>query len=701
MSNVRVPPSGAAPAVVSESLGARLRRLFHGEVKPQRARTAADDAHAAAVRKRIILLAVFLGIGLAYLGVRAAQLQIEWAPTLQEMADEQHWREFQPPVWRGPIVDRNGAALALTVDVDSVFANPKDLEDPDVAAQELARALGMDVRTLALRLHSGSRFVWLKRLVTPAEAEAVRKLALPGVQLTREPKRFYPGRNIAAHLVGFVGYDSRGLDGLEHEYDAALRSEPRVWRGVRDARGRMVFADGLGRVEVPQEQRVELAIDRTIQFIAEQELAAALAAFEGKAGSVVVMDPRTGEVLALANGPTYDPNRYAEFDADERRNRALTDRFEPGSTLKIFTMAALLDAGLVPLEEQIYCEDGVYSIGDYKIHDAHRNEWLTLTQCLQRSSNVCLAKLAGVLGKSRLYDALRRFGFGERTGVPVPGETSGLLRHYSKWYEVDLAAISFGQGISVSNLQLATAVSVVANGGVLMRPILVRRVLGADGRLVADYPPTARRRVIDERTARLVASMLISVTEEGGTGTEARIAGFDVAGKTGTAQKANPDAPGYSKDKWTASFVGFVPAEDPRLVISVSIDEPVINHYGGIVAAPVFRRIAERALRYLGVAPQRADEPAPAPADEADAVEGGALGVTGVPLALPAAGMIEVPDFTGETIRAALGIARDFGLELLIRGAGLGASQDPRPGTGVPPGATVTVEFELPGEEPR
>ena len=312
-----------------------------------------------------------------------------------------------------------------------------------------------------------------------------------------------------------------------------------------------------------------------------------------------------------------------------------------------------------------------------------------------------VASQAGRRGKGRLYDALRRFGFGERTGVPVPGETSGLLRHYSKWYEVDLAAVSFGQGISVSNLQLATAVSAVANGGMLMRPILVRRVIGADGRLVADYPPTERRRVIDERTARLLASMMISVTEPGGTGTEAHVPGFDVAGKTGTAQKADLHARGYSKDRWTASFIGFVPAEDPRLVISVSIDEPVINHYGGIVAAPVFRRIAERTLRYLGVAPQRAGERPAAAADASDAVEGGALGVTGMPLALPAAGQIEVPDFTGETIRATLGIARELGLELLVRGAGLGASQDPRPGAGVEPGTTVTVQFELPGGDPQ
>ncbi|MBN1774157.1 MAG: transpeptidase family protein [Deltaproteobacteria bacterium] len=680
-----VPPTGGG------GLPGRLRRWFGRAAEPA---TLSDALWRRRTRQRMLVVAAFLGIGLGWLVVQAAELQIRYAPILQEHADEQHWREFSPPIWRGPIVDRNGMPLALTVEVDSVFANPAKVKEPEAVAALLAPVLGLDARELALRLRRPGRFVWLQRLVTPAQAQAVRDLELEGIQTTREPQRFYPGRRLAGHLIGFVGYDSRGLDGLEHEYDAVLRSEPRKLRGGRDARGRLVFSDGLGQVEVPQGQRVELAIDRTIQYIAEQELEAALATFEGRAASVVVMNPQTGEVLALANAPTFDPNRYVDVGADVRRNRALTDRYEPGSTLKMFTVAALLDSGLVGPEEQVYCEDGVYLIGDYRIRDAHRNGWLSLTQCLQRSSNVCLAKLAGILGRQRLYEALRRFGFGERTGVPVPGETGGLLRHHSKWYEVDLAAISFGQGISVSNLQLATALSALANGGTLMRPILVRRVVGADGRLVAEYPPTVRRRVISDRTARLLASMLISVTEEGGTGTEGAVAGFDVAGKTGTAQKADLTSGGYAEGKWTASFVGFVPAEDPRLVISVAVDEPMVNHYGGIVAAPVFRRVAERSLRYLGVAPTRPRGAAAAAGPEAPA--GGSLTVTGVPLALPAPGQVEVPDFGGETIRSALAIARSAGLELVVHGAGLGATQSPRSGAGVEPGSSVTVEFELP-----
>jgi cell division protein FtsI (penicillin-binding protein 3) len=641
-------------------------------------------------------LAGFVGIALAAVAVRAADLHLVQADALRREAAKQQWREFQSPVWRGPILDRNGAELALTVEVDSVFADPRAVRDPDGTAVALGRTLGVDARALAARLHDRRSFVWVKRWVSPAEVEAVRALRIDGVQTTREPKRFYPGRGLAAQLLGFVGFDSEGLEGLEHEYDTVLRGRPRTYRGVRDARGRMVFVEGLGEVEVPQSQRVDLAIDRTLQFIAEQELEAGMRAFEGKAASVVVMDPRTGEVLALVNAPSFDPNRFGEAEPAARRNRALADRFEPGSTMKIFTVAALLESGILGSEDQVFCEDGLYVIGDYKIRDAHRNGWLTLTQCLQRSSNVCMAKSASVLGRDGLYDMLRRFGFGERTGVPLPGETGGLLRHPSRWYEVDLAAVSFGQGVGVSNLQLATAVSAVANGGLLMQPIVIRRVIGPDGRLVRDFPPTVRRRVISERTARLLAAMLTSVTETGGTGTEARVPGFNVAGKTGTAQKADIENGGYSKEHWTSSFVGFVPADDPRLVISVTVDEPLINHYGGIVAAPIFRRIAERSLRYLGVAAARVPgTPDPVSAAGPPPESAGAhLTVTGMPPTLPAAGMLEVPDFGGETLRAAVRVARTAGIALRIVGSGIAVEQDPAPGTGVAPGTPVLVRFE-------
>lgn len=658
------------------------------------ARRAGSPWRPSAVRLRIWALGILIALGFVRLAVRAAELQIRYGGTLQAMADEQQRRTFRPPVWRGPITDRNGSDLALTVYVDSIFANPREIEDPAAAARSIARVLDLDARSLDASLREDRSFVWVKRLVRPAEAAAVRALKIPGIDATREPKRFYPGRTLAAQLIGFVGYDSVGLEGLEHQYDAVLRGRPRVVRGVRDGRGQMVLVDGLEGAQVPQRERVELAIDRTIQHIAEQELEAAMRAFEGVAGSVVVMDPRTGEVLAVANAPTFDPNLYSRSDPAARRNRAVADRFEPGSTMKPFAVAALLDAGLLQPDEEIYCEEGVYTIGDYVIRDSQRNEWLTLTQCLQRSSNVCLAKLAAVVGKRRMYHTLRRFGFGERTGAPVPGETMGLLRHYTRMYEVDLASLSFGQGISVSNLQLATAMSAIANGGVLLRPIVVRRVIDSDGRVVQEYPVTERRRAVDARTARLVTDMLTSVTETGGTGTEAAVPGFSVAGKTGTAQKADPVHGGYYEDRWTASFVGFVPADRPRIVVSVVVDEPLVNHYGGIVAAPVFRRVADRTLRYLGVAPEH-PRAATAEAGEADVPESGALTITGVPLALPRPGEVEVPEFHGETIRAALGLARDAGLGIEIFGEGLGVEQWPKAGAGAAPGTTVRVRFSM------
>ncbi len=645
-------------------------------------------------RLRILVFAAFVGIGLVRLAVRAAELQVGYGPTLQAMADEQHQREFQPPIRRGPIVDRNGAELALTVDVDSIYANPPAIADPASTAAALARTLGIDPRTIEPRLRGDRRFAWVKRHVTPAQAAAVAALRLPGIAAAKEPRRFYPGRELAAQLVGFAGFDSTGLDGLEHRYDALLRGDAAHVRGIRDARGRMIFLDGLPQTRIADGRKVVLSIDRTIQFIAEHELAAGLRTFEGIAGSAVVMDPRTGEVLALANAPSYDPNLYSAADPEARRNRALADRFEPGSTMKVFAVAALLDAGLMDPEEQVYCEGGVHSIGDYVIRDADRNEWLTITQCLARSSNVCVVKLAAVLGKRRLHDAYRRFGFGERTGVPAPAETSGLLRHPDHIFDVDLASMSFGQGMSVSNLQMAAAISAIANGGTLMRPLLVRAVIDSDGRIVREFPITERRRAVDARTARLMTDMLTAVTEPGGTGIEAAVPGFAVAGKTGTAQKADPVRGGYHQDRWIASFIGFIPADDPRIVVSVVVDEPLVSHYGGTVAGPIFRRIADRTLRYLGVAPGRLPGRAAARGPAAhDAPAPEPLTVTGVPLALPRPGEVEAPDFSGETIRSALRVARDAGLEIDVLGSGLAVEQWPDPGTGVAPGGVVRVRF--------
>lgn len=555
------------------------------------------------IKVRIGFLLLLLAIGLGLIVRRAFVLQLVEGDELRQMAEQQYLREVRLPGRRGTLYDRNGRELGVSVDVESVSANPRQIAQPERAAAQLAGALGLDEARLAQRLKSRRFFAWIKRRVQPEEAAAVRALKLPGVAIERESRRFYPNRQLAAHLLGFAGMDGVGLEGLELVYDEPLRGRGEVVQGLRDARGNLVFAEELVDGRRVTGHDVVLTLDKTIQHIAEEELAAAMTTYEAHAGAVVIVDPRTGEVLAIANAPTYNPNDSSGSTAFDRRNRAVVDRFEPGSTIKIFTVAAALAAGTLRPNDQIFCERGFFEMADYTIHDAHRDGWLSPTQILARSSNIGAAKIALGLGRSRLYQFFRRFGFGEATGLPLPGETPGSINDYRDWKDGDTASAAFGQGLSVSAFQLAMAVAAVANGGKLMRPLLVKRVVDSRGETVEENLPRVRRRVIPEATARLVSSMLTAVTEDGGTGIEAALDDYLVAGKTGTAQKADFEHGGYADDRWLASFIGFVPADRPRLAMVVVIDEPIVSHYGGLVAAPVFRRISDRALRYLGVTP--------------------------------------------------------------------------------------------------
>ena len=554
---------------------------------------------------RIALLGTLLMAFAVAVMHRAWELQVDRAPALREMAEEQYLRRIRLAPKRGTIYDRHGAELAVSVDVDSVWANPRALRenggDPDVIAGRLSRLLGVDRERIARRLHSDRYFVWIKRRITPQLAARVRDLDLPGVRLEREARRFYPNRQLASHVLGFANIDGVGIEGLELSLEERLRGDRRVVPAIRDRRGRVVFSEQLLDDRAAQGDDVTLTLDRTIQRIAERELALAVQTFEAKAGSVVVMDPESGEILALANYPTFDPNDPGDSPASHRRNRAVTDRFEPGSTVKPFTVAAALARGTIGPEQLIDCEDGAMQVDEYVIHDTTPHEELTPAQILAYSSNIGTAKIGGTLGRRGLYRAFRRFGFGEETGLELPGEAGGILRHFRRWYEMDAATISFGQGMSSTSVQLATAMSAIANGGRLVRPRLIGQVRDANGAVVQETHPEVRRRVVPERVARLVGDMLTAVTGPGGTAEEAAIDGYLVAGKTGTAQKADYVSGGYAEDRWLASFVGFVPAEDPRLVISVVVDEPVIAHYGGVVAGPVFRRVGEQALRHLGV----------------------------------------------------------------------------------------------------
>jgi cell division protein FtsI (penicillin-binding protein 3) len=610
------------------------------------------------------------------------------------MAEGQHLRELRVSPRRGAIYDRHGAELAVSADVDSVYANPRRLkameQNPRNVARRIAKVLDVDPERLAKRLAADRYFVWIERQVTPNEATRIRALDIPGIELTTEARRYYPNRHLAAHLIGFADIDGRGIEGIELAYEDRLRGSDRRVEAIRDRRGHVVFADDMEDDRSMQGQSVVLTIDKAIQHIAERELSLGVRTFEARGGSVVVMDPSSGEILALANYPPFNPNEPSKHATAHRRNRAVVDRFEPGSTVKPFTMAAALASGAVRPNQSINCENGVTRMAGRVLHDAHPYEWLTPTQVLAYSSNIGIAKIALDLGKKDLYRAFRRFGFGEPTGLGVPGETAGILRHYRRWYEIDTATVSFGQGMSVTNVQLATAMSAIANGGRLMKPMLVRRMADGHGATIEEHTPRIRRQVVPRRVAKLVGQMLTAVTEPGGTAIEAAVDGYLVAGKTGTAQKADYLHGGYAKDKWLASFIGFAPAERPAVVISVVIDEPVIAHYGGTVAGPVFRRIAEVTLRHMGIAPegrpavlaQKKKQIAVAVAElapEEEAVEKGESAV---------------PDLRSLPLRQAVIALHTESLVAEVQGSGLVVSQDPAPGKAVAHGAVVRLQLE-------
>ncbi|MBW1903925.1 MAG: transpeptidase family protein [Deltaproteobacteria bacterium] len=646
-------------------------------------------------RARIALLGVCLMCVALLVVVRAFHVQIASGDRLRGMAEDQHLRHLRVSPRRGAIYDRHGAELAVSADVESVYANPRRLkameQDPQTVARRIAKVLDVDRERLAKRLGSDRYFVWVERRVSPNEATRIRELDIPGVELTSEARRYYPNRHLAAHLLGFADIDGRGIEGIELAYEDRLRGLDRRVEAIRDRRGHVVFADDMEDARTIQGQSVVLTIDKAIQHIAERELALGVRTFEARGGSVVVMDPSTGEILALANYPPFNPNEPSKHPTAHRRNRAVVDRFEPGSTVKPFTMAAALAAGAVKPNQSINCENGVTRMGGRLLHDAHPYEWLTPTQILAYSSNIGTAKIAQDLGKKELYRAFRRFGFGEPTGIRVPGETAGILRHYRRWYEIDTAAVSFGQGMSVTNVQLATAMSAIANGGRLMQPMLVRRMSDGHGATIEENKPRVRRQVVPRRVAKLVGQMLTAVTEPGGTAIEAAVDGYLVAGKTGTAQKADYVHGGYAKDKWLASFIGFAPADRPSVVISVVIDEPVIAHYGGTVAGPVFRRIAEVTLRHMGIAPEgrqavlakKKEQRVPAaeagPVFEDEAVEKGESAV---------------PNVSSLPLRQAVIALHAQSLVAEVQGSGLVVTQDPAPGKAVSHGSVVRLQLE-------
>lgn len=555
-------------------------------------------------KKLRLRMALMGGIFFLCLGTilgRAVYLQVVFGPALAEKASDQYEKTIQTSGKRGTIFDRRMREVAVSIETLSLAAYPRKIQDRPGAARAIARIIKASPQSVARKLATKRPFVWIKRQITPKEAQAVKALDLEGLEFLPEHSRYYPNRTLAAQLLGFTGIDGNGLEGIEYLFDAELTGRPQIATVLKDAFGRGFEAQDDVDANTSG-NNVVLAIDGAIQHVAEKALLQAVKSHNAKSGMAVVMDPRTGDVLALAHVPLFNPNAFGDFNRNLRRNRAVTDAFEPGSTMKLFSAAAALESGCCTPHTIFYCENGQYRIGSNTIHDTKKHGWLSIQRIVKYSSNIGAVKIGETIGADTLHETLQRFGFGRPTGIACPGETKGSLGANRKWTTFDVAAASFGHGVSVSAVQLAAAVSAIANGGILMKPRAVLKVTDARGRVIRAIDPQPMGRAVSAKTAEAVTRMMKMVLTDGGTGMEAALDGYSACGKTGTAQKIGKDGT-YSQKRYIASFAGFAPVEDPRLTIVVVVDEPQEDYYGGTVAAPVFRDIAQTALGYLNVRP--------------------------------------------------------------------------------------------------
>jgi cell division protein FtsI/penicillin-binding protein 2 len=657
-------------------------------------------------RVRVLILGLMTSLAVLVVSGRLFHLTVVAGKKLQEQAEHQKQELVKREARRGTIRDRHGRELAVSVEVESIYAVPSAFAGSDASevAEKLSACLGRSKRRFAAQLKGSKNFVWIERKANPEAVRCVRDLDLPGVEFLDESRRFYPKRRLAAQLVGYVGIDNEGMGGVEY----ALENEI---KGV--AGRRIIWTDALRRrAGSRMEERsipgrsVYLTIDENLQYIAETELSAIVRESRAKSGIAILMKPHTGELLAVASFPSFNPNRYGEFPESHRRNRSVTDVYEPGSTFKIVTAAAALEEGAASEEERIDCGGGSIRVADRWIRDSRSFDVLTFREVVEKSSNVGMIRIGQRLGKSRLEDYVKAFGFGQATGIEHPAESRGILRPAASWGPVTAASITFGQEVSVTPLQMVAAANVLATSGYWMRPRLVLGISeNDDGALGAVPTPEPVRRVIQESTARRMTELLIGAVERG-TGQKAAISGYRVAGKTGTAQKAIPG--GYSKTDYIASFVGFAPAERPELTALVILDSPEGDHSGSR-AAGVFASIVERSLVHLGVPRDNVPvarfakvwpQMSPILRGEASRPEGatrvafstsrdGAQASSAVAAAI-------APDVRGAPARDALAAFVAAGLVPEIEGTGFVREQTPLPGEALEPGAEARLVLGSP-----
>jgi cell division protein FtsI (penicillin-binding protein 3) len=644
-----------------------------------------EGAEVSLSRRRLLVIFSFLAAWAIVVIFRLAQIQLVRHEDYVVRAQRQQERTLTLNPVRGSILDARGRVLAESVAAESIYADPQAVTNPAAVAKKLAAVerIGLTAEELETRLRGNGSFAWIARQL-PAEVTAeVRRLGLPGIYFLEAHRRSYPRATLAANVIGYTGLDGDGLSGIEHSFNEQVRGTPGKVTLLKDAR-RGVYLLGGDVANRPRDgHHVVLTIDAVVQFIAERALRDAVERHRAAGGSIVVMNPHDGAILAMASYPTFDPNRFADFPAATWRNRAVQDLYEPGSTFKIITAAAALEERIVTPSHVVDCP-GSISVANITIREHDRRQYglISFEDVIAKSSNVGSVRVGLALGAERLHEWVRRFGFGERTGISLPGESPGLLRRREKWTQVSPASIAIGQEIGVTPLQITRAVAAVASGGALVEPRIVQRVVDASGNVVYEPPVKPPVRVMSEKTAAVLNEILKAVVVKG-TGTRAALADHVVAGKTGTAQKAGRG--GYMQGRYIGSFAGYAPADDPRLAILVMLDEPRPDYYGGLVAAPVFREVAEATLRYLGVPPS---------------IPQRTIGIREPLLAaisqppLPAATASTVPDFRGLDARAAIAQAVASGLAVRAIGSGVVTSQDPQAGGAVPADQMLTLHLQ-------
>jgi len=668
---------------------------------------------------RALFVAAFIGFWMLAVSARLVYLQVSQHEGLVNRARQQQQNSVETSPQRGDLLDRQERELARSVQTVSLFVDPDGLQptELDCAANELANALGEKASDLLKELTEAQtdkrRFVWITRRMDAEQAKPLLALNLPGVQSLLEPKRYYPNGSLAAHVLGFVGLDGEGLAGLEQSYNKKIGGEPGQLFLEKDATGRPYESY---EIAAKQGQSVVLTIDQSIQYRVERALQGAVERTHAKSGSVIVLDPRSGEILAMANAPSFDPNEVSASPADNKRNWALQNVYEPGSTFKIVAFSAAIEKKLAKPDDKIDCQMGAITVAGRLIHDHKPFGTLTLAEALAKSSNVAAIKLGLKVGNEGMYDFMTRFGFGSKTGVELPGETSGILRKVEHWQPSSIGSIAMGQEVGVTPLQMAAAFGALANDGVRIAPHLVREVRNSSGAVVYTAQPEERR-VVSAETAIALRGMLEGVTLNG-TAKKAQLDGYSAAGKTGTAQKIDPKTRAYSKTKFVGSFVGFAPVNNPQVVVIVVMDEPAGAYHGGDVAAPVFREIAEQILPSMGVVPDVETKAVPSLIAQADsnpeatmkAREEQAQKEQERNATLPTVGSnggpgseivyasstdraMLMPDLRGRSVRDVARTCAQLGLQVEAKGEGRVLRQNPTAGSEVNTGQVVYLDF--------